>query len=293
MSVNTVGGSQYIRCFDLGGSGLKTALFKYDSHDRKITMITTSSLLGKCSDGQEVHSWMRETIKANQLGNIDREIDKGYLFGLSLADLGNRLRKLQEKGVKTMNISELFQFPADRTGYISDGSAHLLASIQKIKKLPEGRVWNFSIGTSVGISFIDRDLKTKSEDEIKAYFGQDPWTVQEPTTQEPIWKAGSAKAFCTILEKSDKQIDASISKFAERWQGFIQKKIIESPNNSLGKPAAIVFTGGHTEHQEGRLVKKLNESSLQVPVFEGPKHAGLYGAAWQVLKTVGLVGQAT
>lgn len=277
---------QYIRAFDLGGNGLKTALLSYDKSANEMKLVSSQFQLGKCPANKKVYDWAREQIKTIGQGDLDAEVKKGYLFGFSLAGLD----KLSEKRVITTDMAKVFKLPADKVQSIHDGFAHLLASVKMVKNLPKGRIWNFSIGTGVGLGFTDTKHKLYTNDELKRFFGGiDAWEALEPTTKKEVWEACSSKeGFDKIVSDVTYAVnDKAFELFAERWKAFLKEQVIKRSKTfkrQWGKPKAIVFTGGHIEHHGDRLIKELRKRHLQVKMFEGPKNAGLFGAAWNVVR---------
>src|ERR1700722_6840080 len=121
--------TQMIRCFDLGGGGLKTALVKYDGQRMKIQGHLYQ--LGKCPDDQHVDEWARQKLKEIHV-NLDEEVKKNYRFGFSLAGLD----KLRKREVYTHDMHKLFKLPQERVHAVHDGKAHLIASLHAVKHLP-------------------------------------------------------------------------------------------------------------------------------------------------------------
>jgi hypothetical protein len=277
--------STCIRCFDLGGSGLKTALLSYDKSTKEMKIISEQIQLGRCPTDKKVAEWARGQMKTLAHVDLDAEVTKGYLFGFSMAGLD----KLRKKPVKTGDMSKLFNLPSKKVGSIDDGSAHLLASIKTLKDLPKGRIWNFSVGTGVGFGFTNSNHDVCSTDKLKKFFGDtNSWDLKEPTTKKAVWEAcGSKDGFDKIVTNITKTAnDEAFKIFAKRWKAFIETQIIKRSKtfkHKWGNPSAVVFTGGHIEHHGDRLIKELNKRGLKVKAFEGPKNAGLHGAAWNVL----------
>lgn len=270
--------SQNIRCFDLGGGGLKTALVKYDGH--KIYLKGHVKSLGKCPDDQHVDQWVRKKLKEMAHVDLDKEVKQGYKFGFSLAGLD----KLRSKPVSKAKIDQLFNLPSDKVSALDDGQAHLIASLQTVQGLPAGRVWNIAIGTGVGFGFTNSKKEPKPADDLKKFFDCSAWEAKEPTTGKAIWEAGSGPAFDRI-RSSCASNDEAMNEFSARWKAFVEKQIIERSKDGKdwGKPAAIVFTGGHTEYHSGQLVNSLKNTDVKVSVFQGPAWAGIVGAAWNVI----------
>lgn len=268
-----------IRSFDLGGGGLKTALFIYNYGTKKMKIKADSvTLLGKCPNDKELSDWIREKIPT-----LEEEIHQDFSFGFSLAGFD----KLHDRLVKGLSISQLFELPAAKTSSIDDGGAHLLASLKMLNnKLPQGRVWNISLGTGVGFGFTNQKKEIKLSEDLYKFFEVSAWNVMDPTTNKPIYQVGSSKAFKAMLKEMGP--DQALIKFAEIWQQFINQKIIdysEFTGKDWAKPSAVVFTGGFIDYNNGKkLIEKLDSLGLKVPAFVGPKNAGLHGAAWNVIE---------
>src|SRR4051794_15317313 len=109
-----------IRCFDLGGGGLKTALVIYDAQS-KMMEVGTIYKLGKCPDHKDVSDWAREKFKEFD-SDLDQEVNQGYRFGFSLAGLD----KLRQKPLSTWDVSDVFNLPRNKVTSLHDGNAHLL-----------------------------------------------------------------------------------------------------------------------------------------------------------------------
>lgn len=269
--------TQYIRCFDLGGGGLKTALVKFDG--RKMHIKGDVKSLGKCPDDQHVDEWVRNKLKEIHV-DLDKEVKEGFKFGFSLAGLD----KLRSKPVSKHHMHDLFKLPSDKVAATDDGKAHLIASLHTVKNLPQGRVWNIALGTGVGFGFTNSLKEPKPTEDLKKFFECAAWEAKEPKTGKGIWEAGSGPAFDKIRSNCGSS-DKAMDEFSSRWSAFIDKQIIERSKDGKdwGKPSAIVFTGGHTEHHSGKLVKSLAEKNTKVSVYQGPAQAGILGAAWNVI----------
>jgi len=277
----------YVRVYDLGGSGLKTALLSFDKSTQTMTWIEPKSQLGKCPDYMEPDLWIRSRMQELLNKKLDEEIRSGYEFGFSLAGL-NKLRR--SKPLSTTNLSLLFRLPHDKVRCIDDGAAHLVASLNTLKDLPKGPIWNFSIGTGVGTAFTDSNHTIRNLSDLFKFFGCAPWMVTEPGTGLGVWKAcGSQFGFDQIVANNSGVADESaFLEFASRWKAYIQSQVLGadktgSLDKSWGIPTAIVFTGGFIDTYGNRLVDKLHELKITIPVYTGPKNAGLLGAAWNTV----------
>lgn len=275
----------YVRCFDLGGGGLKTGLVSYNSKTGEMKLEEKEVQLGKCPSNKKVKEWVREKMIEKEIGNLDTEYQNGYLFGFSLAGI----EKLWE-GNKTLeqgNMQQLFNLK-ERVSWISDGSAHTLASAKMMEgKQKSGNIWNFSVGTGVGMGFTDASNKLHTDDELKKFLGtEEPWNAKVPSAgNKPVYQVCSSKKFDDILKR--KSVDEAFGELARGWASFIQTQIIERGEVNGEAPTAIVFTGGNIDHYPDRLVNEINKQGLKIKAFEGPKNAALVGAAWRAIEQHG------
>lgn len=289
VSIACASNIDYIRAFDLGGGGLKTALFAFDKETEEMKWLEPQVQLGSCPDDREVCRWIRESMQVILKRDLDREIKEGYLFGFSLAGL-DKLRR--NASLETADISVLFAIPPDKVFCIDDGSSHLMASLQLLdSKLPKGPIWNFSIGTGVGIGFTDHNHQIQHRSKLRSFFGVYPWDVKVPGYEGGVWKICSSKmGFDNIVNENGGRVDnRAFMEFAFRWKIYLKFCLLEKrshPSVSFQSmiPAGIVFTGGHVDRYGKRLEETLKSIDLDLPIFTGPKHAGLLGAAWTAAK---------
>lgn len=262
-----------IRSFDLGGGGLKTALLTYDTNIKKMDWVEEPMQLGKCPDHQEVRQWIREVLQEKLQKNLDAEVEAGYVFGFSLAGL-NKLRLLP---LHTSDMSILCDLPTDQVVCIGDGAAHLIASLHFLgDNLPKGSIWNFAIGTEIGYGHADDHGVTKFGYLYKLFDEND----------RGVWIACGKKAklcggrsFDQILMKNVGDIETSFSEFTAIWKNYLD--LIFPQMKEM--PSAIIFTGGQIDFYQGRLIKELCKLDVRVPIFQGPKNAGLLGAAFHAI----------
>src|SRR5438876_10663469 len=106
-----------IRCFDLGGSGLKTCVFDNDLEEPVVQNLGKSEVL-------DIAKWIRKALPT-----LEVEINQETCFSFSLAGLD----KLTNSGHNFDNrrdfesISRLFKLSPERVFTQTDGDAHLLA----------------------------------------------------------------------------------------------------------------------------------------------------------------------
>gem|GEM_PF-5150732 len=264
----------FIRSFDLGGSGLKTAVFTYDTDLKQMILIEPQTQLGICPDDMEVKDWIRVRIKETLQKELEEEIRLGYVFGFSLAGFD----KLRSAPLPTNDLSILCNLPKDKVICIDDGASHLIASLHALKdKLPEGPIWNIGIGTGVSLGYADTGPRVRKLYELYKMFGVAPWDTKEPDSGQVGWRVCSAKSFDRILTEKNGDKDEAFSEFAARWKSYLEANFL---NTKEVMPAAIVFTGGHIDTHGDQLLKALSKLNITVPLFTGVRASGLFGAAW-------------
>ncbi|MES2200446.1 MAG: ankyrin repeat domain-containing protein [Chlamydiota bacterium] len=267
----------FIRSFDLGGGGLKTAVLVYDTDLKQMEWIEPQTQLGKCPDEQEVQDWLRFCVKETLQKDLEEEIRSGYIFSFSLAGLD----KLRSNPLTTTDLSILCNLPKDKVTCIDDGAAHLIASLHTLKEvLPYCPIWNFGIGTGVSLGYADNSHKVNKLCDLYKIFGVAPWNTKEPTTGQSVWKVCGAKCFDQIMVQENGNIEKSFLEFALRWKSYLEANILTRVKEM---PAAIVFTGGHIDAHGDQFVKVLSQLDIPVPLFTGASASGLLGAAWHAV----------
>lgn len=278
---------EYIRAYDLGGQGLKTALLRYDKLSHSMNWVEDKMLLGSCPADMEVYDWIRLRMKEVVGVDVDEEISAGYLFGFALAGL----EKLRPTPLSNCDMSLIFNLPSERVRCIDDGAAHLIASLNSLDLADfKGPIWNFSLGTGVGWGFTNADHRVRNLSDFWDFFETAPWFVKEPITGLDVWiPCGSYYGFDKIVADNAGIVDETVfSTYALRWKSYIEDCILgfstkNAPHKNWGTPVAIVFTGGHIDAYGDRLVNSLFKSNISIPVFTGPKKAGLLGTAWNTV----------
>ncbi len=155
-------------------------------------------------------------------------------------------------------------------------------------KLPKGPIWNLSIGSAVGFGFTDCNHNVRNLYDFCSFFGCWPWDSTEPYTGSEVWfSCGSKYGFDQIIADHSGSVNSNVfSEFASRWKSYLECSVLKFSkvqSKEWGSPAAVVFTGGHVDHYGTSLADKLGEIGLDIPVFTGPKNAGLLGAGWNVV----------
>lgn len=270
-----------IRSFDLGGGGMKTALIQYDEESRKMNFIGDVFQFDKCPDDQEVADWLRERMREVAGIDLDQEASQGYLFGFSLAGLGNKLRV---KPVGNYDVPILFNLPMPRVKVIDDGNAHLIASLVMHRdRFPDVVIWNFAIGSGIGFGCTRDGRKIIRRDALKLNFYQHSQWVETKCVGSGSLCPAKDDGFDAIVLANNGVVDEGCYKeFALRWSAFI-KRNLESCDDLVQEPSPIVLTGGYMDfHAEG-FMEALGELKILTTILVGPKNAGLLGAAWHVI----------
>ena len=277
---------QYIRSFDLGGDGLRTAVLSYDASLNTMNFVEPQVQLGACPPNIEISDWIRDRMRLILYKNLDDEVRAGYYFGFSLASLDRLASKLPQ----TADIAQLFKLPTERVCATDDGAAHLLASLQMLKNTHSehlsGPIWNFAIGTGVGFGFTNSVGRVCRLSEAFIFFGSAPWSAKEPITGYEVWAScGSKLGFDTIVVQHSGIVDELVfSEFAARWKAFLDSCFLRCLQRQLQPPRAIVFTGGHIDLYRERLAQTLSHFGCKIPMYAGQKYSGLLGAAWNVVE---------
>jgi len=279
---------EYIRSFDLGGTGLKTALLRYDENTNTMDFIESSIHLGRCPEALEVCDWIRQQFHQVLGRDLEEEIRSGYVFGFSLAGLN----KLRSKPFESIDMSTLFDLPSDRVRSIDDGAAHLVASLKVLQaELPAGTIWNIAIGSDIGLGFTDVNRKVRNPEDFFEFFDESPEAVKEPTFGKYFWEVcGSMYLGFEYLKQKNGGIadDHVFMEFAHRWKAFLEESVLNystrcCPEKKWGTPVAVVFTGGVMDFYPNRLVDALHNLGIKIPVYNGGKQSGLLGAAWNLV----------
>ncbi|CAK9046144.1 unnamed protein product [Durusdinium trenchii] len=165
--------NRLIRTFDVGGTGVKTALFSAPSlqsfleaeGERELDWIEAPTSLGQAPGEEGFDAWL-----ASVLPKLQNEKANGHVaFGVSTAgDLehatgilhdwwsaGGHPRQWEGDGRADPHVAELMGLPRDRTFILHDGAAHLLGCSRCM--VPPPRLACFSVGTGVGFGISDEE----------------------------------------------------------------------------------------------------------------------------------------
>lgn len=250
-----------VRCFDLGGSGLKTCLCRTGN---RLHGQTTN--LGRSPD-RGVNHWSR-----NKLQTLDKEIENGVTFSFSLAGLDKlsdceTIPNLRDR----RHIAQLFGLPERQVYTLNDGDAHLLAS-RSWTELPTKPQINFCVGTAVGIGVCKEDGSLVSEENLRRKFdGKDLWEieVQCDATDRVLWFALGGKG---LKELTTRDPVNGVFRFEERWLKFLNDQLFPFLSEA---PQLITFTGGVVD--SGSLFRTSTRLD-GCKITKGPLDAGLLGA---------------
>lgn len=253
-----------IRCFDLGGSGLKTCLFE----DESIPSMLEN--LGK-ADNQPIAKWIRR-----KLPTLDAEVDNGTFFSFSLAGLDKLPKSSHNEGIKSNreSISQHFSLPSDRVYTQKDGDSHLLASrvVLGITRFPQ---LNFSIGTGIGCGMYDENGMLISLNDLKVALGCSPWDlVTDSSASQKI--AYFALTKDGLNELVSRHGESAVTRFENRWIKFLKQVFL--PKLRLANrvlPLEITLTGGVVDNN-ALWLRPYDVDGSQIQ--KGPEQAGLLGA---------------
>lgn len=252
-----------IRCFDLGGSGLRTC--SYISGNQALQGLGNLEV----SEHDDIAKWIRKTLPT-----LEQEISEGFAFSFSLAGL-DKLSKTGQLHTKykreSVDIAKLFNLPRKRVFALNDGDAHLLAS-RTCLSITEFPQINFCVGTGVGIGMYDEIGRQVPEHELSNKLGKDVWdlAVADPSAlKKEVWFALSALGYKELQEKDPAN---ARNRFEDRWSTFLQDQIFKALQQM---PKTITFSGGVVEFSD---LFGSRRTLLDCQIRKGPKHAGLLGA---------------
>jgi len=295
-----------IRAFDLGGGGLKTAVFDVvlDAHGDPVRPVPEPKMKEKIGKNgkngkievksgnspQKVKDWLREHIT-----NLDQEISDRWYFGASMAELGKIWdpKEQWEEG----GFHKLAGIPAMEHRVLDDGPAHLLASKHQLelKRQTENQppksihpVCNIAIGTGVVIWCTDENGRIRRQDEMRELFEEKEDFTEYVVEVEDGKSKSMQQAFGGSHDGNVSSNRECLSeRQAKRWYKFLTKLDDELFRKvSWPQPKSYTFTGGVVEACHTDLVDQLKELFKNKPfvnVSKGPTDAGLMGAALKAM----------
>jgi len=259
-----------VRVFDLGGSGLKTALADF-SHDG-LPVLGPVRNLGKVPVGKDVYKWVREKIPT-----FSAEKNSGeFKFGASLAGLDKLWedKQVHERGTfeQLVRADAIHHGPGVKV--LSDGKAHLIASKHMVPQVAYMYpLCNIALGTGIAINLTNSHGEIRIGDEMTQFFGRkDHWNF-------PVECEGREKPMYEAFGGNFDGARGNTARQTARWVRFIEGRLAER-FTVMGwtLPVCCTFTGGVAE--KSSLVAKLQEHFAQgLPIYKGPDNAGLLGAA--------------
>jgi hypothetical protein len=257
------------RAFDLGGSGLKTALF-----DRKLNQLTPLERLGY-APAAGADAWLRAKIPG-----LDAEIGKGILFGFSLAGL-EKLWADKVNNAHGKKVPELFRIPLAEVFVTTDGTAHLLAARHLVGKKVRDPQVNFALGTGVGFALTNSKGVVRKGKELRSEDGKWPWDLKAKG-EKAAWESLGVRGWDEIVHNFADG-DAQKAEYERRWRLFYTEPWTALVKSKGWTPAATVtFTGGVTAISPlvGQALKSLDPlGGARVFVVTNGGDAGLLGAA--------------
>jgi uncharacterized protein (UPF0264 family) len=255
------------RCFDLGGSGLRTCVLG------TVTERIRCDDLGK-SPINDIASWVREKVPT-----LDNEANHGYRFSFSLAGMD----KLTARGIAPIpnhrdpvSVAMLFRLPTELVVTQFDNHAHLRACRHSldISSVPQ---LSFSVGTGVGFGVLTQK-GLFSDDDLRHALGVDPWNLRTESfaSEKRAWFALSNDGF-DELTRTDRD---ALGRFERRWLKFLKHPYLDrlasagclSPRT---ENVEVTFSGGVVDYNE---LWRNNCVDDTIRIRRGPENAGLLGA---------------
>lgn len=268
-----------IRAFDLGGSGLKTQLYRVISVPQPgnqsmfdvAAVPGTRQNLGRCPVDVHVRDWLHSL----DMFNADA-------YGLSLAGLD----KLFEAPLSAVDEhAEMQALVADMHGHrscivarLDDGQAHLLAGIYGLRLFDCHPILCVAAGTGVAVGMTNSKGELRQNSEVRAWAqDRESWQMPVPVgdTRQPLYKA--------LGMNFNQQIPMHDLKW--KWRSFLETTALGlyAPLK-LSLPKTIVISGGVIDGCGYHVIPHIvHHDGTAVPVLKGPHDAGLYGAAVSAL----------
>lgn len=282
-----------IAAFDLGGSGLKGALY-----DDDMTRMTGVLNLGQCGERSlpAVQAWFQFAIQ-QMIQAADGRPANRLRIGFSLAGLRKLFTaanagKLVLPAKTRADLQAFFGIaPQVPVAVLEDGEAHLLASLRSSLWFPGRPHLNLAVGTSVAFGLADQAGKIVRLDTLCAAFGMKPWLLP-PSATEPVVNpantAGGLLGGRGLQSWQAKVPGQAREKFSNAWGDFVADLLLDAIcQSSLPFPETITFTGGVIDHDRldlcvvrHRVAKYCQQRGLNpTSVEKGPPVAGIQGAA--------------
>jgi hypothetical protein len=262
-----------IRCFDLGGSGLKTCVYKL-TEGKYFKKIIDTTNLGHMEPNDDPPIWIRKKIQ-----NLDKEIDSNYSFSFCLAGLDKLWGESSNKLPKTESMSSLFYIPKNQVYQIKDQESHLLAALSTLNSI-EHPIANICIGTGIAISMTNKHGKVIKEKTLDNQFNnQKFWDLNSRSKSSSIkqlWFSLTTKGLDELENRLGKT--EGLNKYRTRWENFINEEFLNYFEKEE-KPKMLILSGGVTDKNHEKFIPF---SCGIEKVIAGPKDAGLLGAAFHV-----------
>lgn len=269
---------RYVRAFDLGGSGLRTGMFKIHYCDAEtiqgLELVPSSSAhLGQVDPGVSPAKWIRKKIPA-----LDKE-HGNVLMGASIAEV-KKLFKGQKvpPDLKGAGLFETLGIKHHVHATVHDSFGHLFGTLHQgllvdDRGVPENitevkhPMIHFAFGT--GATF----LVTTSSGEIKAMSDFKKMLGGKPAWNYPVvCEDGKVRGLSRAFGGSSHGGPGNEARQTRRFKHFVFKQLVPrilAAGNT--PPKTISLSGGAAR-------------GLEVGYMRGPKEAGLCGAALYAVK---------
>lgn len=280
----------FVRVFDLGGSGLKTAVCYVaaagECGSRAPRVISSSKQnLGQKRPDSKYSSICRWVRDESRLGNtIECELKDGWLIGASVAGVDKLWADYNTTTTERGSFSDVLGIPT--VASLHDGSAHMLASLKALKdsKRLSYPMCNIAIGTALVINFTNSKGEIRSDGDMKELFkGKPSWDFEVKLPRSEGQKQMLAyKAFGGSFDGNVRDHPNNAKRQADRWYCFLTEQLPQLfKDMGWTPPSCFAFTGGVSEHSD--VVDRLKKMGINA--HKGPADAGLLGAAWHAWKT--------
>jgi len=238
---------EFIRIFDLGGSGLKTAVIQKNGN--KFTIVRPEVNLGYIPENfrNSASDWIRIKVPS-----IEEERAVGYKFGACLASYEKLWENKKVPNIyKCMSMQDILKIPKLKEE--SDSLSHLRAAYIQY---PKKSVLTFALGTGVALAATNSKGEIRNSSEMKALCGDHPWNVK--------WiKEGkfAGKPLYEVLGGGDRtwgSYTLTKEEYVEHFKIIISKVLENYKRMDWTPPQVISCSGGTAKYKlKGDSLKEL------------------------------------
>jgi hypothetical protein len=257
------------RIFDLGGTGLKTAIAILRLDGR--ISITDIQQLGGCSADERPSVWIHR-----QLAALASDIYADTFFSFSLAGLDKLWFDHRDRS-DNKNIGRLLGLPQHRCSSRSDGYAHLISSTQHSRRtglVVEYPVWNIAIGTGVAV-FSQTAPEVKPQEVCKQAYNLPcmDWDGHQRAVYAVLGGAFNDNA--NMRGRSTE----SRRRYEQRCVQFVLLTVANQSKTPIScEPRTVFFTGGLIDNNSSLFTNVGTQHGIKF--IRGPNDGGLIGAAY-------------